>query len=832
MRYPGLLQPFSKDDMRGSKEEEAMKRRLLCAAFSITLALSVCCNAVYASELDGMDVSVAVEAADASTAENEQISDDMQDTEVIESEENQGENQDVSEPSDQTPETEESPAETEPGTEEEPAGTDETDPGSEEGPTGTDEIDPGSEEGPAGTDETDSGSEEEPTGTDETEPGSEEEPAGTDETAPSEELEESGEEFSDEEIAETFYVSTGDGWNFAVNGNYATITGYTGRNTSLVIPSVVTDKDEIYVVNTIGPNTFSGNTAITAVTLPDTITNIGESAFYSCVNLREVNLGTGLTEVGNYAFARSGLHLIAFPENVNKLGEGVLTSCENLGAIEVNCQVQRIPADFASNCSRLTNVWLGDKVTYIDDRAFANTPMLKALAANIISQAATTAFKDTGLSKGGTLYCSQSSTENWANASYVSYSLPAINAAELKVEETPGERKLRLSSTTANAIIFYSTSNSNINMASDWVTSGTEMDFSYFKGTVHARAYMCGRWSDVVTVDLPERKVPAPAFTVKGVFGGRSVTFSSAQNGAVIYYSTKGSNDISLSSDRVSNGNSVTFGSYYGSVYAKAYYNGQWSNVSRLILKIPTVNDPIITTRGDKVTIRTTTPDAYIYYTTDGSTPSITNGKRLSGSVGTITMNSGTVKAIAVRSCFGNSQVVSKTIAPVISGDIKTPTFDVQGIIGGRTVTFKTAQPGATIYYSTTSSSITTSDNKVNNGQAVTFMNYYGTVYARTYSNGQWSNVSRLILRIPVVNKPTVRYDGKKADGHHYYTISTSTPNALLYYTTDGSTPTPTNGKCIYASSAQIRLDEDYGVLKVIAVRSCFTNSEVLTYYY
>ncbi len=660
---------------------------------------------------------------------------------------------------------------------------------------------------------------------DETEPGTEEAPEETD---PSEELE----EIFDEEIAETFYVATGDGWNFAVTGNYATITGYTGRNTSPSIPSEVTDRDQIYVVNAIGPNVFSGNTSITAVTLPNTITSIGENAFYACENLREINLGTGLTEVGNRAFARSGLHLIAFPENVNTLGEGVLTSCANLAAIEVNSQVQRIPADFASNCSRLVNVWLGDKVSYIDDRAFSNTPMLKALAVNIISQASDTAFKDCGLQKGGTLYCSQSSSVNWANASHISYSLPAISDPELKVVNVPAERKLTLGSATANAIIFYSTTNNNISVSSDWVTSGTEMDVSYFKGNVYARAYMCGQWSEIKSVELAERKVPAPSFTVKGVFGGRSVTFSSPQKGAVIYYSTKGSTDISLSSDRVSNGKSVTFNSFYGSVYAKAYYNGQWSDASRLILKIPTVNDPIITTRGDKVTIRTTTPDAYIYYTTDGSTPSITNGKRLTGSVGTITMSSGTVKAIAVRSCFGNSKVVSKTIAPVVNGNIKTPQFVVTGIIGGRNVTFKTDQPGATIYYSTTSSNITTSDNKVNNGQTVTFMNFYGTVYARTYSNGQWSNLSRLILRIPVVDKPSVRYDGKKADGHHYYTISTPTPNALLYYTTDGSTPTPTNGKCIYASSAQIRLDGDYGVLKVIAVRSCFTNSEVLTYYY
>ncbi|MCC8097485.1 MAG: chitobiase/beta-hexosaminidase C-terminal domain-containing protein [Eubacterium sp.] len=115
----------------------------------------------------------------------------------------------------------------------------------------------------------------------------------------------------------------------------------------------------------------------------------------------------------------------------------------------------------------------------------------------------------------------------------------------------------------------------------------------------------------------------------------------------------------------VSNGETVLFEDFYGTIYARAYYNGKWSNVSRLILKIPTINDPTITYSGGKATIRTTTPSCYIYYTTDGTTPSITNGKKLcSNSYGQVTVSSGTtIKAIAVRSCFTNSEIVSYTVS-------------------------------------------------------------------------------------------------------------------------------------------------------------------------
>ena len=306
-----------------------------------------------------------------------------------------------------------------------------------------------------------------------------------------------------------------------------------------------------------------------------------------------------------------------------------------------------------------------------------------------------------------------------------------------------------------------------------------------------------------------------------GTIGGRNVTFNTDTKDAVIYYSDKSSN-LTTADTCVKPGETVLFENFYGTIYTKAYVNGQWSNVSRLILKIPVVNKPVITSKDGVVTIRTTTPDSYIYYTTDGSTPSPTNGTRLAKSGGSFTAPANcTVKAIAVRSCFTNSEVVS---ANVTAKKLGAPSFAVKGVIGGREVTFDSTEAQGEIYYSFTTSNITTKDLHVKPGEKVLFQNYYGTVYAKTYVNGQWSNVSRLIMKIPVVNKPTITEAG---DGK--VKISTSTPNCAIYYTTDGSTPSPTNGTRINSSSSIVTVGSGKTV-KAIAVRSCFTNSDVVTY--
>lgn len=319
------------------------------------------------------------------------------------------------------------------------------------------------------------------------------------------------------------------------------------------------------------------------------------------------------------------------------------------------------------------------------------------------------------------------------------------------------------------------------------------------------------------------RMVQPPAFQVKGIIGGRQVTFASATEDAVIYYSTS-SSQLTTDDLCVENGETVVFENFYGTVYARAYYDGVWSNVARLILKIPVVNTPTITRNGGIISIKTTTPDSTIYYTTDGSTPSLTNGTRMGSSGGSFSFVGGTVKAIAVRSCFTNSEVASASISSCVSASVGVPSFGVKGVIGGRAVTFSSSTPGSRIYYST-SSAMTTNDKWVQNGKSVTFENFYGTIYARTYVDGKWSNVSRLILKIPVVNQPTIT-----AAGTGKVKISTSTPNCAIYYTTDGSTPSPGNGTKINASSGIVTVGTGKTV-KAIAVRSCFTNSSVETYY-
>lgn len=172
----------------------------------------------------------------------------------------------------------------------------------------------------------------------------------------------------------------------------------------------------------------------------------------------------------------------------------------------------------------------------------------------------------------------------------------------------------------------------------------------------------------------------AVSFKVKGIFGGREVTFNCSNPDAEIYYTSENRSTLYRSDPHVSAGDTVTFDTYYyGTIYARTYYNGKWSNPSRLILKIPKVNTPTITkVSGNKYKISTTTPGCIIYYTLDDTYPSAENYAGKFWTSRDVTLRSGTyVTVVAVRNCFADSSSYRfrVPVAEHYEGPLPTPTL-------------------------------------------------------------------------------------------------------------------------------------------------------------
>ena len=89
-------------------------------------------------------------------------------------------------------------------------------------------------------------------------------------------------------------------------------------------------------VTSIGESAFSSCTGLTSITIPDSVTSIGESAFGGCTGLTSVIIGNGVTSIGRYAFSGcTGLTSIVIPYNVAEMGESVFWDCRNL---QVQCE--------------------------------------------------------------------------------------------------------------------------------------------------------------------------------------------------------------------------------------------------------------------------------------------------------------------------------------------------------------------------------------------------------------------------------------------------------------------------------------------------------------
>ena len=124
-----------------------------------------------------------------------------------------------------------------------------------------------------------------------------------------------------------------------------------GKGGSYTIPNSVTDIGNyafydclsltnvaiLNSVTSIGDYAFYGCTGLTGITIPNSVTNIEDGAFSYCGGLTNVAIPNSVTSIGDYAFAGcTGLTGITIPNSVTTIGYGTFDDCSGLTAITVD----------------------------------------------------------------------------------------------------------------------------------------------------------------------------------------------------------------------------------------------------------------------------------------------------------------------------------------------------------------------------------------------------------------------------------------------------------------------------------------------------------------
>lgn len=144
----------------------------------------------------------------------------------------------------------------------------------------------------------------------------------------------------------------------------------------ILVDGIMAEGDVVIPQNVkmIGPWAFYGNATgeddipskITSVTIPSSVTVIGDYAFAECRSLTTVNFGNGVEKIGYLAFGRSGLKEIIVPSTVKYIDDGLCYECQDLETAKFACNAEHYGTSLFDTCTKLTNVQLPDKLKKID----------------------------------------------------------------------------------------------------------------------------------------------------------------------------------------------------------------------------------------------------------------------------------------------------------------------------------------------------------------------------------------------------------------------------------------------------------------------------------
>ncbi len=360
--------------------------------------------------------------------------------------------------------------------------------------------------------------------------------------------------------------------------------------------------------------------------------------------------------------------------------------------------------------------------------------------------------------------------------------------------------------------------------------TATNAKLSYPSGVAldgNGNLYIADSGNSVIRkVTYSSQTVATPVFSVAGgtYASAQTVAIADATAGATIYYTTNGAAPTT-SSTKYTSPITITSTETLKAIGVLTVDTDSAVATATYTI-VPVAATPVFSpvggtyTKAQTVTISDATGGATIYYTTNGTAPTSTSTK-YTGAINVALTE--TLEAIAVATGDANSAVAKATYT--ITPPAATPAFSVAAgtYTSAQTVTVADATVGATVYYTTNGTTPTSASTKYTGPISVgTSETLEALAVAPGYSNSAVAKVSytiNLTAATPAFSVPAGTYESVQS-----VSISSATPGATIYYTTNGTAPTSASTK--YTGPISVASSES---LEAIAVETGYTNSAAAT---